>query len=140
MPTTPLINGRSWAWADINVSLLGRTVYGITAIDYSDKQDITNNYGSGAMPISRGYGKYEAEAKITLEAKEVDRIAAAIPGGRLQDIPPFPVTVAFVNSANLAVTHKLMNCQFKSNKRASKAGDTTIDVELDLVVSHIEWN
>lgn len=140
MPTTPLINGRSWGWADINVSLLGRTVYGITAIDYSDKQAITNNYGSGSMPISRGYGQYTAEAKITFEAKELDRIAAAIPGGRLQDIPPFPITVAYVNADNIAVTHKLMNCQFATNKRTAKTGDDSIAVELDLVVSHIEWN
>jgi len=32
-----------------------------------------------------------------------------------------------------------MNCQFKGNKRDIKAGDTTIDVELPLVISHIQW-
>jgi hypothetical protein len=37
------------------------------------------------------------------------------------------------------VHDKLYNCQFKTNKRAWKEGDTKQEVELELVVSNIKW-
>ncbi|MDX5437297.1 MAG: hypothetical protein LPK03_08890 [Pontibacter sp.] len=137
---TPLINGRAYSWADVKVMLLGKKVDGITAINYGDTQEKQNNYGAGIHASSRGYGKLEATASITLEKKEVERIQAALgPGRRLQDIAPFPITVAYVNEANLAVTHKLFNCEFTNNKREVKAGDMNIEVELELILSHIQW-
>ncbi|GGF22260.1 hypothetical protein [Hymenobacter cavernae] len=134
-----LINGTAYTWADINVQLLGRTVLGISAISYEDMQEMVDNFGAGIFPISRGYGKNEAKASITLEAKELERLVDATPSGRVQDIPPFPITVSYVNPSNKVVTHKLLNCQFKGNKRASKSGDTNIEVELDLIITHIQW-
>ncbi|MCC3159519.1 hypothetical protein LJ737_19915 [Hymenobacter sp. 15J16-1T3B] len=136
---TPLINGVAHSWADINVQCLGKTIPGITAISYEDEQTKEDNYGQGSNPVSRGYGQNKAKASITVEAKEVERLQEAVPTGRLQDIPPFPVVVAFVNPANKTVIHKLMNCEFTKNSRDVKAGDTKIEVELPLIVSHIEW-
>ncbi|AHJ98932.1 hypothetical protein [Hymenobacter swuensis] len=135
----PLINGVSYSWADIQAQILGKTIYGISAISYEDTQNMEDNYGAGMMPTSRGYGKYEAKASITIEAKESERLVEAVPSGRLQDIPPFPITVAYVNPANRTVSHKLMNCQFKGNKRDVKSGDTKIEVEHELIISHIQW-
>lgn len=139
MNMIPLINGVAYSWADINAFLLGRTVFGITAISYEDMQEMTDNKGAGIFPTSRGYGANECKASLTLEAKESERLVDAVPSGRLQDIPPFPITVSYVNTANKAVTHKLMNAQFKGNKRDVKSGDTSIEVEHELIISHIEW-
>ncbi|OON67814.1 hypothetical protein [Hymenobacter sp. CRA2] len=135
----PLINGVAYGWADINAQALGRTILGITAISYEDTQEITDNFGAGIFPVSRGYGKNECKASITVEAKESERLAQAIGSGRLQDIPPFPIVVSYQNAANRLVTHKLMNAQFKGNKRDVKSGDTAIQVEHELIISHIEW-
>ncbi|MCB2379799.1 hypothetical protein LGH70_19540 [Hymenobacter sp. BT635] len=135
----PLINGVAYSWADINAQILGKTMYGITAISYEDDQVMEDNFGAGMMPTSRGYGQLKSKASITIEAKESERLVEATPTGRIQDIPPFPITVAYVNPANKTVTHKLMNCQFKGNKRDVKAGDTKIEVEHELIISHIQW-
>jgi hypothetical protein len=35
--------------------------------------------------------------------------------------------------------HKLRNARFMNNSRKSGQGDTSIPVELELIVSHIEW-
>lgn len=143
MPTTdfvPSINGRAYDWPSIRLQLLGQTVAGVTEINYSDTQEKVNNYGAGTMPVSRGYGKYEPKADIMLEMKEVERIQAALPpGGRLQDIPPFPIVISYVNTSNMQVTHTLHNCEFLGNGREVKTGDTNVLVKLDLVLSHIEW-
>ena len=137
----PNINGTRHSWADIKVNMLGRTVSGISAVSYEDKQEKVNNYGAGVNPVSRGIGKYEASAKITLHAYEVDAIQRAIPGQRLQDIGSFDITVVYMPvGSDTLVTHTIRNCEFTSNKRDVKQGDTVIEVEFDLIVSHIEWD
>ena len=137
----PLINGRAYDWPSIRLQLLGQTVAGVTAISYDDMQEKVNNWGAGTMPVSRGLGKYEAKGSVTLEMKELERIQAALPaGGRIQDIPPFPVVVSYVNSSNLQITHTLHGCEFMGNKREIKTGDTNIEVELELIISHISWS
>jgi hypothetical protein len=139
---TPLINGRAYDWASMRPQVLGQTVAGITAISYEDTQEKVNNMGAGTLPVSRGYGKYEAKASLTLEAKEVERLMAAARAQgltRLQDIPPFNIPVTYVNDSNALVTHTIHNCEFTNNKRDLKTGDTNSEVELELIVSHITW-
>lgn len=136
---TPLINGRAYDWASIAVQLLGQTILGITAVSYKYRQEKVNNFGAGVNPVSRGYGKREPEGSITLEMKEVERIQAAVPaGGSILDIPPFTIAISYVNASNMLVTHTLHNCEFLENGRELKTGDTNIEVELPLVLSHIE--
>ena len=140
--STPLINGTRHSWADVKINILGRTVSGISAISYEDKQEKQNNYGAGVYPVSRGIGKYEANAKVTLHAYEAEAINKALGvGKRLQDVPMFDIIVSYlpVGSDGL-VTHVIRNCEFTNNKRDIKQGDTVIEVELELITSHIEWN
>lgn len=140
--STPLINGTRHSWASVKVALLGRTVSGISSVSYEDKQEKVDNYGAGIFPVSRGKGKYEASAKITLHAYEVDAIVRALGiGKRLTDIPQFDVVVAYIpEGSDGLITHTIRNCEFTMNKREVKQGDTVIEVELDLITSHIEWN
>jgi len=135
----PLINGRTYDYASIIVNIMSVPVAGISAIEYSDEQEIEDNYGAGTMPVNRGFGKYKAMAKLTLYMEEVEAITTLASGGRLQNIPEFDIIVVYVNSGNVPVTHKLRNCRFKSNNRKAKSGDTKIEVELDLICSHITW-
>lgn len=137
---TPYVNGTRHSWASIQINLLGRTVTGCVAISYDDTQEKTNNYGSGIYPVSRGNGRYTATAKITLHHYEVQAIERAAAGMRLQAIPEFDIVVAYKPIGQDAlVTDFIRNCQFINNKRDIKEGDTVIAVELDLIVSHIDW-
>jgi hypothetical protein len=137
----PLVNGAAYAWANIRTQLLGQTVAGITAVSYEDTQEKVNNYGAGVNPVSRGMGKVESKASLTLEMKELERIQAALPpGGRIQDIAPFPIVVSYLNPSNALITHTLHNCEFTNNKRDIKTGDTNIECELELIISHISWS
>lgn len=137
----PLINGTRHSWASVAVNLLGRTVTGITAISYDDKQEKVNQYGAGVNPVHRGIGKYEASAKLSLYSYEVDAIQKSVgPGLRLSDIAPFDIVVSYLpTGSDTLVNHVIRNCEFTNNKRDMKQGDTAISTEFDLVVSHIEW-
>ena len=73
-PIVPLINGKSYEWADIVVNVLGLPIIGITNIEYEEKQGMENIYGAGRMPVSRGYGKIETTAKMTVLMEELETI------------------------------------------------------------------
>lgn len=137
---TPLINGIEPAWANLTVNIAGFPETAITKIDYSDNETIDNLYGAGQRPIARGYGKIEATATITLLRSAIENIREASSTGRLQDIAPFDIIVNFVPSqGGRVITHRIRNCQFKTDGLSVGKDDTSIETDLELVVSHIEW-
>lgn len=135
----PLINGKSYEWSDIQVTILGVPVVGITNIEYEEKQAMENIYGAGESPVSRGYGKIEPMAKVTLTMEEVENIMSVAPLGRLNKIPEFDIVVLYLDASLVLRKHKLRNVRFTGNNRKSSSGDTSIPVELELILSHIEW-
>jgi hypothetical protein len=138
-PIPPLINGKSYEWADIIVNVLSQPIIGITNIEYEEKQGMENIYGAGRFPVSRGYGKIEPTAKMTILMEELENIQSVAPQGRIQDIPEFDIVVMYVDSALVTRKHVLKNVRFMNNKRASSSGDTSIPVELELIISHIQY-
>lgn len=139
MNNVPIINGQSYDWASIDFQLLGAKMQGVTAIEYSEKQDKVNNYGSGSEPSSRGRGKVEYSGKITLEEKEVRRILAILPKGKnLRHIPPFTITVGYLVGTQ-PITDQVLLCEFTGQSIKTKTGDTGIENELELVVGGIKW-
>ncbi|MGN7787418.1 hypothetical protein ACTJIJ_22990 [Niabella sp. 22666] len=136
----PLINGRAYSWASVSVVLAGVPVIGITAISYGDLTEMENGYGAGQMPIDRGEGNYIPDApKLTLRAGVVDSLQESAPNGRLQDLGVFDIIVMYLVGTTKK-THKVRNCQFTNNKRDIKQGDKIVNVELDLICSHVDWN
>lgn len=137
----PLINGNIYNWGDIVCNIGGVPVTGITAIEYSDEQEVENFYGAGRYPIARGKGRITCTAQITLTVEEIRAISIIAPNGRLQDLQPFDIIVSYIPDGNPAKIHhdKIMNCQFRTNSRTWAEGDTSKTVDLELVTSHIVW-
>jgi len=134
-----LINGVAYSWSGINMNILGTDIKGFTEINYSEKQDKVNNYGAGVEPVSRGYGRKEYSASITLEMKEVRRIQSAMPPGKsLLDIPAFPIAVSYLNG-NKVITDIIHKAEFTNNVVETKQGDSNIPVKLDLIIAGITW-
>jgi len=139
----PLVNGRAYDWAQVFVKASQGSMpfFGIKSIKYDDTQEMENNYGAGNMPVSRGYGNYSATASITLTMEEIEKLQQGIPSGRLQDYPEFDVTVSFVHTEQAKiVNHVIRNCKFKNNGRDMNQNDKEFATELELLVSHIDWN
>ena len=137
----PLINGVEYGWASITANIGGIPEVAITAISYSDKQTIDNIYGAGQHPIGRGYGKIEASASITLLMSAVESIRSASLTGRLQDIAPFDVVVTFIAPGDAKIIkHVIKNCQFTEDTFDAKVDDTSFEISLPLLPSHIIWN
>jgi hypothetical protein len=138
IPIAPKINGTSYSWSDIQLSIAGGIpVVGITAINYADKREVTPVYGAGSEIISYGYGNHTFEASITMKFEEVKSIVAVAPNGDLTQIPDFTITIAFLDTNLQIVTHKLMYVRFLNNVTDVKQNDTSIDVKLDLIIASI---
>ena len=135
----PLINGVSYAWADVRINIMGQTIAGVSAIEYDDEQKKSDQLGAGRYPVSRTYGEKKANAKITLDTLEVEALQDITPDGDICSIPPFEITICFLNAAGLLKTHKLKNVEFLKNSRTGKSGDECMPVELPLIISHIDW-
>lgn len=134
----PLINGREYGWADITVNIGGVPVTGIKAIKYGEQMEKENIYGAGRNSVSRGYGKVTATASITLLSGTVFALQDKAPKGQLFRIPPFAITVVYQPEGGPLVKHVLKNCEFVKNEFAWAEGDKSKDVELELIVSHVE--
>lgn len=139
IPLVPLINGKSYEWSNIIMNIMGVPIAGVISIEYEEKQAMENVYGAGSEVVSRGYGKVEPTAKITLHMEEVENIQAVAPLGKLQRIPEFDISLVFIDDSLVTKKHKIRNVRFMNNGRKTNQGDTSIAVELELICSHIEW-
>jgi len=139
MAFQPLVNGTAYSWSQITLNILGVPVAGVSAISYNEEQEMTDNYGAGNRPVSRGYGRITTEGSVTLHMEEVEAIQAAVSTGRLQDIPEFDVVVAYLPEGGTIVTHTLKNVRFKNNGREISEGDMVVSVEIPMQISHINW-
>lgn len=135
----PLVNGMLYSWADIVILIGGVPITGITAIEYGDSQEVVNKYGAGRYPVGRAKGRITPSGKITLYQEEVQALQAQSLNGRLQDLPPFDIIVQYIPDSGIIHTDKIRNCSFSENARKWKEGDTSAEVELPIVPSHIEW-
>lgn len=134
---TPLINGVSYGWGNIQLVLFGVPVVGITKIDYKAKQNKENLYGAGYKPVSRGYGKYEYEGSIEIYTEEWKRIIAAAPSRDPLSIAPFDIEVVFAGNRVAPEKDSLKMCEFLENPLSSSEGDTSIKVTIPLIIGDI---
>jgi len=137
----PLVNGKRHAFASIRINMLGRSVDGFSAIEYSDTVEKQDNYGAGGMPNNRGVGNYAAQCKITLYQFEVVALQKAILGKRLQDIPMFDIVITYLpEGSDEQVVDVIRNCEFKDNGRSLTQNDMMSQHDFELITSHIKWH
>lgn len=139
--STPLINGTRHGWSNIEITLFGRIVTGITSIKYDKEVEKENFYGAGSEPVHRGRGNKKSTASIKLYKYEVDAILDSIPGRDLTDIAPFNIAVVFKpDGADKLRRDILLDCEFTKSGIDVKQGDKMIEVDLPLIISGVKYN
>lgn len=135
----PLVNGKQYEWADIVINILGLPTVGATKIMYEDAQDMKNVMAAGTRAVGRIYGQFNPTASVSLLMADLENIQAAAPGGVIQAIPEFNIIVSYLDPSLITRTHTIRNCRFMKNRRESQRGDGEIEVELELIISHVEF-
>ena len=98
----------------------------------------TNNYGSGNRPVSRGYGKIEADGSIEIYLEEWKNVIAAAPNRDPLSIPFFDIPITYGDSVANATQDTLRACEFLENPFEAKEGDTALTVKIPLIIAQID--
>lgn len=136
---TTLINGVSYGWSSVTFPVAGVPIVGITKINYKKTQVKENIYGVGVQPVSRGYGNKTYEGSITIKREELNRLILAAPDNDISNITPFTIPVIYSDGTRVTPrVDELKAVEFKGFDMTTNQGDTSIDVEIELVIGNIE--
>lgn len=138
-----LINGRSYSFVQITVTIMNVAIIGVTEINYEEEQEKVNNKGTSPRGHSRGHGSIDTTASIGLSMNEVEKLRDAVvtagtSTGSLLALEPFDITVVYLN-AQRVITHKLKDCEFTKDMGGGSEGDTEIAGVYDLIVSEVHY-
>ncbi|MEJ1242114.1 hypothetical protein WBG78_28460 [Chryseolinea sp. T2] len=136
-----LVNGEMYSWTSIRVQLSNAVLplVSVTAISYSDAREKTNVYGVGDKPIGRSYGAVTNEGSITIHKDELRLFQDAAPFGDITLLDAFEITVSYRSTiAGKITTEVLKNVEFTSNPTAVAQGDTSIAIEIPLILAGIK--
>jgi hypothetical protein len=141
MNTPVLINGVEYSAVDVKVQISGVPVFGISKISVAEDQEKTDYFALGSdRPVGRHRGQKKATGSMTLYPREIEAIQAGAPNKDILDVAAFDVSITAVplNSDN-TFRCVLKNVEFMRNARNFDIAQTTQDVELPIILSHVEW-
>ena len=141
-----LINGVGYSWANVT-AVVGNNIMvgGITKIDYSTSQHMTNNYGWGTQPVNRGYGNVTYAGSMEMYLADWATLCLGAPNGDPSQFLPFNITVNFGPSTqDLAAVVPpfqdiLWDVQFMKHTRSNTQDSTGLKVTVDLIIANIDY-
>jgi len=132
--------GNMFGWAQLETRALGRTMVGITKIEYKLTGDKAPVFGKGRRAIGTGYGNITASGSLTLFQEELQALRAIAPLGDITRIPAFDIIVRGTRNEGLqSFVHKLIACEFKDDGLAANQNDLSLAMEIPLLVGDIDF-
>lgn len=130
-----MINGTEYAFEDVKISLLGRSLRGFVSFSYGANKNYTNIHGRGNVPIKRGRGKKDAEpARLTILQSEFEALQAAIPAGLdVTNLAPFNIVVAYAPTGGQLTTDVVPYCQIQRYTKGMSTDDGNMTIELEMI-------
>lgn len=133
-----------FAWRDITVSFLGRTIEGILDITYEKEEEKKAIYGRGGKVIGIQRGNEKCTAEITLRQSEVEAMTTAVksanPNATLLDVE-FDVQIHYVKLGSATIIKdRIVAAQFTKIPKGMKQGDTDMEIKLPLLCEDILYN
>lgn len=115
------------SWVDITLLVGGVPLLEVQAITYNRERKTEDHYGVGDKVVSRGNGNVmDSGLNFKMSFDELKRLELAAPNGDITLYPPFVVKVVWKPTTQNPTTwtDTLTNCQFTTNGRDLKTGDT----------------
>lgn len=135
------VNTNEYAFSDVAVRFLDRTIAGFQGVSYKVTQNKVNIYGRGNKPVARGRGNKEYEGTVKVLQSELEALQiAAGKGSDICDILPFDIVVTYEVEGGQATTDTLKGCEFTEQAKELNQGDTHMEIELPITISDIEFN
>ena len=146
--TGRIINGLSFDYSSITVTIDGIPYQGVTEISYSDTMEPGVLRGTGALMRGRTRGMYEAEASFTIALQDfipirsalASKSAAANGGGGFME-QMFLITVSYREANTPLLTDTIEGCRIKHVENSHSSGNSDgLVTKVDLSVFRIGYN
>lgn len=130
-----MINGMEYAFEDIRISMLSRSIVGFTDVKYGATKEYTNIHARGNKPIKRGRGKKDAKpASITLLQSQFEELQRAAPALTDPcDWAPFDMTVSYAPLGGVVTTDIVPCCQVLGYEKGMSTEDGHKTIVLELI-------
>lgn len=135
-----VINTKEYAWADVELFMMGRPVTGARGVKFKSSQEKEVIHASGNEPVGVGHGNKTYEGELTLLQSEVEALTiAAGTGNDIVDIPAFNIVVAFAPKlGDVKSVYTIKFAEFTEVERAMKQNDKFAEINLPFIALGIE--
>lgn len=138
------IKSSEYAWANLEVKMLGRTIKGITGIEFKKVTDKEAIYGAGQEAIDIQDGNISCSGKVTVYGFEKDRMDTAARIAGYDDITQVPhegivITALYRKVAKDPITKIVATgVAFTETTDAMAQNDKKRDCELPFICMDIQ--
>lgn len=133
-----MFSSKQYAWSDISVSIGGKVLQGITAIEYTQKREKELIYGRGDDPHSIGRGKNSYEGKVSIWQSELEAMVQSTASKNVLSLS-FDLIISYVpEDGGPIVTDILQNVEFTEVKKSMKQGDKNMVIEMPIIFTKIK--
>lgn len=138
-----MISGFEYASEDVKIILPGKLTpeEGVTDINYMTEKEHTEIYGMSAKAVALGRGQQKQSGDVTVLQSVIEGMQLMLlPGQNLTQLPPFTISVGYAPAGGRVTIDRLKFCRIKKVPKGMKAGDTHMEVKLELAIGEIEYN
>lgn len=138
-----LVNGKYKNYTSVRVNLLGvNAAPYLKAINYKTKDDFTPVQVLGTKKqVGFTQGNETNEGSVTFTVEFLEQLQRVLPPGQtIKDIPLFSISVGYVDSVGLQVSHTV-KAKFMEDGRSAESGTNDALVqEIPLFIFDINFN
>lgn len=130
-----MINGTEYAYEDVEISLMTRSLLGAVRISYGVNRAYSNIRARGNRPMKRGRGAKDAEpVTLVILQSELEALQASMPPGTdPTDLAPFTITVKYGPVLGQVVRDIIPYCQITRVVKGLGTDDDHMEVSLDII-------
>ena len=128
-------DSREFAWADVQVSMMGKLVTKIRSVKYKSSQEKEALYAAGNKPVAVQPGNKSYSGSISLLQSEFIALQnAAGTTYDVTDLPPFDITVSYlIAGAKTPHIKQIKMCEFTDAEEGMSQNDKFMTIELPFI-------
>ncbi len=135
-------NSTEFAWKDLTITVMGRTLERIMEISYDVEEDKKQIYGRGKKVRGIQGGNEKPMGSITIGQSEMESLIRKAqetnPNGKLTDLS-FDIQIHYRKGTDL-VKDRIVGAEFTKNPKDFKQGDAAMDIKLAFICMDILYN
>lgn len=129
-----------YAWKDISVNVLGRTLQGIKEVRYKVTSDDERVYGRGNKALAIQKGNESVEGQLMLLQSEYEQFRATVKAANPLNKPTdvyFDIIVTY-GQGNSAVTDIIKSAKFTEYEKGMSQEDKFMEITLPFIALDVE--